>query len=189
MRHMSGQRMNIQRSRRGSTTKRNSKDGLRHFSSNTACQEGSNASSRNLNGVDRQIERSNSGMPPTENCKSVDSSKIKAVEVDTTRPKQPLKCLEISPNIDLKSPRKLSVSLSDGSLSKVGRPLSAGNLNWFKPVITGSLEFSKTSLLLPSHLKEEKKHSGYPKHYINNNNELDNTPTLSKGIVKIFPMK
>ena len=185
---MSGRRNNVQTSRRGSATKRNSKDVLRHISNNTAYQEGTNASTRILKGVDRQIERSNSGKHPADNREILDSSKTKAVEDDTNRPKLPAKCLEISSEIDLKSPRKISVSLSDGSISKVGRPLSAGNLNWFKPVITGSLEFSKTSLSLPSQVKEEKKKIDYPKHCINNN-ELDNTPTLSKGIVEVFPMK
>ena len=175
----------MQTSRRGSATKRNSKDGLRHISNTTGYQEGTNVPSRILKCVDRPIERSNSGKQPTDNGGSVDSPKIKTVEVDTNSPQLPPKSLEISSKIDSKSPRKLSVSLSDGSISKVGRPMSAGNLNWFKPVITGSLEFSKTSLSLPSHVKEENKQIDSPKYCINNN-ELDITPTTSKGIVEIF---
>ena len=153
LRHMSGRRINM--NRRGSSTKRNSKEALRPPVNH----------SRNQDGMTTQMKNYDEGKINLSNCKNEietkvhsgsDPKEIKLQERSPTPPKVLPPCRISSNSPDINQKRKLSLSQSESSLVTLGKQASSTNLNWFKPVITGSLEFSKTSLCLPSNVKEQK---------------------------------
>ena len=133
--------------RRGSTTKRNSKEGLR-IQQPESSKHPEKASPHSIRAHKNCITPK----------KEVDDSLSKEgtqVSLDRKVPEQDLntktanaKEVKINRTSNSNQPRKLSISYSDSNLIKVGRPEHAGN--WFTPIITGSLDFSKTSLCLSS---------------------------------------
>ena len=131
--------------RRGSTTKRNSKEGLRiqqpqsskHLekaSPHPIKAHGNCITPKKETGESVSIERA-----PVSLDRKVAEQELNTKTVQTKEVKS-------SQSLNFDQPRKLSISYSDSNLIKVGRPEHAGN--WFKPIITGSLDFSKTSLCL-----------------------------------------
>ena len=165
LRHMSGRRINM--NRRGSSTKRHSKEGLRPPVNH----------SRNQDGMTTQVKSNDEGKINLSNCKNEiekkvhcgsDPKEIKLQEGSPTPPKVLPSCRISSHSPETNQKRKLSLSQSESSLVTLGKQASSTNLNWFKPVITGSLEFSKTSLCLPSNVKDQK---------LNNSNTSDGVKT------------
>ena len=131
--------------RRGSTTKRNSKEGLR-IQQPQSSKHPEKASPHSIRAHKNCIT------PKKEADESLNiegtpgSLDIKAVEPELNTKTVKTKELQSSQSLNFAQPRKLSISYSDSNLIKVGRSEHAGN--WFKPIITGSLDFSKTSLCL-----------------------------------------
>ena len=142
---MSGRRPPMNMARRGSTTKRNSKEGLR-IQQPQSSKHTEKASPHPI------IAHKNCITPKNEADESLSKEgtpgsldrKFAEPELHTKTAKT--KELQSSQSLNFDQPRKLSISYSDSNLIKVGRPEHAGN--WFKPIITGSLDFSKTSLCL-----------------------------------------
>ena len=133
--------------RRGSTTKRNSKEGLR-------IQQPQSSKHTEKAFPHPIIAHKNCITPKKEADESLGKEGTQ-VGLDRKVPEQELntktataKEVKVNPASNSNQPRKLSISYSDSNLIKVGRPEHAGN--WFTPIITGSLDFSKTSLCLSS---------------------------------------
>ena len=164
--------------RRGSTTKRNSKDNMRPHLVNTRPREEVHPTTSKTVSESGVVINSKECEPSVKVIESHGNINKKDNEEDLNPPKVPSKRLNSTVSLDLKPQVKLSASHSDTSLAKHMRPLSAGNLSWFKPIITGSLEFSKTSLSMPNHLKEQSK----PKD--EKNTGSGNALSKSKGIPK-----
>ena len=140
---MSGRRPPMNMARRGSTTKRNSKEGLRiqQPQSSKHTEKASTHSIRahkNCTTPKKEADESLS----IEGARVTLDGKVAEQELNTKT------ATATQVKNEQKGPRKLSISYSDSNLIKVGRPEHA--CNWFKPVITGSLDFSKTSLCLSS---------------------------------------
>ena len=152
LRHMSGRRANM--NRRGSTTKRNSKDGVRPLLNSLRNHPGPSIQQKHKDEGETIVPSPKGDIQPKDKTDQ-DPPVFKNKEHTTTPPKLSPKTKTGTLSLDANHPRKLSLSHSDSSLATLGRPVSATNLNWFKPVITGSLEFSKTSLCLPSQMRDE----------------------------------
>ena len=146
---MSGRRPPMNMARRGSTTKRNSKEGLRI--------QQPQSSKHPEKASPHSIRAHKSCITPKKEADESLSIEVTQVRLDGKVAEQELntktaatKEVKNNPASSSNQPRKLSISYSDSNLIKVGRPEHAGN--WFKPIITGSLDFSKTSLCLSSEL-------------------------------------
>ena len=165
--------------RRGSSTKRNSKEGLRPPVNH----------SRNQDGLTTQLKSKDEGKINLSNCKNEienkihggpDPKEIKLKDGTPTPPKVSPPCRISLHSPDTNQKRKLSLSQSESSLVTLGKQASSTNLNWFKPVITGSLEFSKTSLCLPSNVNSS---DG------SRTNLISNTPKGSATLINMFIVK
>ena len=185
LRHMSGRRINM--NRRGSSTKRNSKEGLRPPVNHSRNQDGmathvkSNEEGKiNLSNCKDEIEK-------RENCGS-DPKEIKLQEGSSTPPKVLPPCRISQHSPENNQERKLSLSQSESSLVTLGKQASSTNLNWFKPVITGSLEFSKTSLCLPSNVNDHKLNNSNTTHEVRTN-LLSNTPKGNAALICLLLKK
>ena len=140
--------------RRGSTTKRNSKDGVRPLLNPLRNHPGPSIQQKHKDEGQTIVPGPKEDIQPKDKTDQ-ESPDFNTKEHTTTPPKLSPKTKNSTLSLDTNHPRKLSLSQSDSSLATLGRPVSATNLNWFKPVITGSLEFSKTSLVLPSQIRDE----------------------------------
>ena len=139
--------------RRGSTTKRHSKDGVRPLLISSKNQEEFSNIKTNHNEMKKVLPNSENRIEPKLNS-GLESLPIKPPEDASITTKLTPDIQTSTLSLEVNQPRKLSLSHSESSLATLGRPVSTSNLNWFKPVITGSLEFSKTSLCLPNHMKD-----------------------------------
>ena len=141
--------------RRGSTAKRYSKEGLRPVINPSRNHEEFSAQPKDKDEAKSNLSHSEHTTEKNINCESEPKTTKSPKEASTTAT-TPHPCRISSSSPDLNQPRKLSLSQSESSLVTLGRQTSSTNLSWFKPVITGSLEFSKTSLSLPGNAKDEK---------------------------------
>ena len=139
--------------RRGSTTKRHSKDSVRPLVIPPQNEEEYSNPQKNKSVLKTALPNAENEIEPKINGDLESLPSKPPDDASTTTTLSP-KILSSTLSLEANQPRKLSLSHSESSLATLGRPVSTSNLNWFKPVITGSLEFSKTSLCLPNHTKD-----------------------------------
>lgn len=175
--------------RRGSTTKRNSKEGLR-IQQPQSSKQTEKASPHSI----RAHKNCITPKKEADESLSIEGTQVslgrKVAEQELNTKTATAEEVKNNPASNSNQPRKLSISYSDSNLIKVGRPEHAGN--WFKPIITGSLDFSKTSLCLST--KQHNKPNQFFEKPVdiridhNRNNVMPTGSFYQKCIFRVFIM-